>query len=49
VSSRALTTEERNRFAERALTLRYPEPGEAGMAASVLLNCRRGEDAGEDL
>jgi hypothetical protein len=37
------------RFAERALTLRYPEPGQAGMAASQLLNCRRPEDARDDL
>ena len=49
MEQRALAPEERIRFAERALALRYPEPAEAGMAASVLLSCRRGEDAGEDL
>ena len=46
---RRLDEGERTRFAERALALRYPEPDEAGMAASALLNCRRGEDAGDDL
>ncbi len=49
MEQRELAAEERIRFAERALRLRYPEPQEAGMAASVLLTCRRGEDAGEDL
>lgn len=49
MDQRELAPEERIRFAEQALTLRYPEPAEAGMAASVLLSCRRGEDAGEGL
>ena len=46
---RELAPEERIRFAERALALRYPEPAEAGMEAPSLLGCRRTEDAGEDL
>ncbi len=49
MEQRELAPEERFHFAERALALRYPEPAEAGMAASLLLGCRRGEDAGEDL
>ena len=49
MEQRELAPEEQIGFAERALALRYPEPAEAGMAASVLLSCRRGEDAGEDL
>ena len=49
MEQRELAPEERLRFAERALAVRYPEPATAGMAASVLLSCRRGEDAGEDL
>ena len=48
MEQRELAAEERIRFAERALMLRYPEP-EAGMSPSVLLTCRRGEDAGADL
>ena len=49
MEQRELVPEERIRFAERALTLRYPKAAEAGMPASMLLSCRRGEDAGEDL
>jgi hypothetical protein len=37
------------RFAERALTLRYPEPERAGIAAPQLLNCRSREDTGDGL
>jgi hypothetical protein len=49
MEQRRLFKDEQIRFAERALTLRYPEPGQAGMAASQLLNCRRPEDARDDL
>ena len=49
MEQRELAPEERIHFAEQALTLRYPEPAQAGMAASLLLSCRRGEDAGDDL
>ena len=49
MEQRRLFKDEQMRFAESALTLRYPEPGQAGMAASQLLNCRRPEDAGDDL
>jgi hypothetical protein len=40
---------EQVRFAERALTLRYPGTAESGMQPSQLLTCRRIEDQGEDL
>ena len=36
MEQRELAPEEQIGFAERALALRYPEPAEAGMAASVL-------------
>jgi hypothetical protein len=49
MEQRRLFKDEQIRFAERALTLRYPDPAQAGMAASLLLNCRRVEDAGDDL
>ena len=49
MEQRMLDEDERLRFAERALALRYPDPEQAGMAASTLLNCRRAEDAGDDL
>ena len=49
MEQRRLLEDEQLRFAERALALRYPEPGQAGMAASQLLQCRRPEDAGDDL
>jgi hypothetical protein len=49
MEQRRLSEEEQIAFAERALTLRYPDSGQAGMAASQLLNCRRPEDAGNDL
>jgi Domain of unknown function (DUF932) len=47
IEERRLINDEQIRFAERALTLRYPE--QAAMAASQLLNCRRPEDTGDDL
>ncbi len=46
---RRLGKDEQIQFAERALTLRYPDPAQAGMAPSMLLNCRRTEDLGDDL
>jgi len=46
---RHLFKDEQLRFAERALALRYPDPLEAHMQPSQLLNCRRVEDAGDDL
>ena len=36
-------------FAERALTLRYPDLAASGIQPSQLLNCRRAADAGDDL
>lgn len=49
MEQRRLFKDEQIAFAEQALALRYPDPGLAGMSASVLLNCRRVEDAGDDL
>jgi len=49
MEQRRLFKDEQIQFAERALTTRFPEPDKAGMAASQLLNCRRREDAGNDL
>lgn len=46
---RWLDSAQQIRFAERALTLRYPRLAEAGMAPSQLLTCRREEDMGSDL
>jgi hypothetical protein len=46
---RQLFKDEQLRFAERALALRYPDPTQAGMPASQLLQCRRSEDTGDDL
>jgi len=49
MEGRQLFKDEQIRFAERALALRYSDVAQAGMAASLLLNCRRIEDAGDDL
>jgi hypothetical protein len=49
MEQRQLFKDEQLRFAERALALRYPDPMEAGMPASQLLQCRRPEDTGDDL
>lgn len=49
MEQRPLLADEQVRFAERALALRYPDPAEAGMAPSQLLQCRRQEDSGNDL
>lgn len=49
MEQRRLLQGEQLRFAGRALALRYPEPGRAGMDAGRLLACRRAEDAADDL
>ena len=49
MEQRRLLKDEQLGFAERALALRYPDPAQAGMPASQLLQCRRSEDAGDDL
>jgi Domain of unknown function (DUF932) len=49
MEQRRLFKDEQLRFAERALLLRYPDPAQAGMAPSQLLQCRRPEDVGDDL
>ena len=49
MEQRQLFKDEQVRFAERALVLRYPDPTQAGMPASQLLQCRRPEDTGDDL
>ena len=49
MEARRLLAEEQIRFAGQALALRYPDPAQAGMAPSVLLNSRRCEDTGDDL
>ena len=49
MEQRQLFKDEQLRFAERALALRYPDPTQAGMPASQLLQCRRPEDTGDDL
>ena len=49
MEGRHLFKDEQLQFAGRALALRYPEPGQAGMDAGRLLACRRTEDASDDL
>jgi hypothetical protein len=49
MEQRHLLKDEQVRFAERALALRFPDPTQAGMQPSQLLNCRRVEDTGDDL
>ena len=46
---RQMLKDEQLRFAEAALALRYPDPVQAGMQPSQLLNCRRAEDLGDNL
>jgi hypothetical protein len=46
---RQLSNDEQIQFAERALTLRFPDQTTTGIAPSQLLACRRPEDAGDDL
>jgi hypothetical protein len=49
MEQRYLFKDEQLRFAERALALRYPNSEDARMQPSQLLNCRRVEDANDDL
>lgn len=49
MEQRRLQKEEQISFAERALTLRFPNPTESGMQPSQLFTCRRTEDLGDDL
>ncbi len=49
MEGRRLLEDEQIRFAERALALRYPDLGQAGMPPSQLLHSRRVEDLGDDL
>jgi hypothetical protein len=49
MEQRRMFKDEQLQFAERALALRFPDPGASGMQASQLLACRRVEDVGEDL
>lgn len=46
---RLLFKDEQMQFAERAITLRYPDLATCGMVPSQLLTCRRATDTGEDL
>jgi hypothetical protein len=48
MEQRRLFKSEQIRFAERALTLRYAEPGQTGMAASQLLSCQRRKGARDE-
>ena len=49
MEQRRLFKDEQMRFAESALTLRYPEPGQGSMAASQLVNYQRRQDAGDEI
>jgi hypothetical protein len=49
MEQRRLLKDEQLTLAERALTLRFPQPGACGMPPSQLLTCRRAEDVGDDL
>jgi hypothetical protein len=49
MEQRRLMKDEQLRFAEAALTIRFPDPAERGMHSSQLLNCRRVQDLGDDL
>jgi hypothetical protein len=44
MEQRVLSDEEQMEFADRAISLRYPDPTKRGMAASELLVARRSED-----
>lgn len=46
---RRLEADEQVGFAQRALSLRYPDIASSGMQPSALLNCRRTQDVGDDL
>jgi hypothetical protein len=49
MEARQLSRDEQVRFADRALALRYPDPGQSGISASQLLIVRRPEDLANDL
>lgn len=49
MEQRRLMKDEQLQFAEAALAIRFPDPGQRGMQPSQLLNCRRVEDLGDDL
>ena len=49
MEKRRMPQDEQVHFAERALALRFPDPGQSGMLASQLLTCRRTDDLGNDL
>jgi Domain of unknown function (DUF932) len=49
MEQRHLLKDEQVQFAEKVLALRFPNLTQAGMHPSQLLNCRRVEDAGDDL
>jgi hypothetical protein len=46
---RILPKDEQIAFAERALTVRFPEPVQSGIQPTQLLTCRRVDDLGNDL
>ena len=49
MEQRRMFKDEQLQFAERALTLRFPEASQGGLRPSQLLGCRRAQDAGDDL
>lgn len=49
MEQRPMFKDEQIEFAERALTLRFPDLAECGMQPSQLLTCRRAADVGDDL
>jgi hypothetical protein len=49
MEQRRLDQAQQIRLAEQALAIRYPDPVATSMRATQLLNCRRAEDAGNDL
>jgi hypothetical protein len=49
MEKRRLMKDEQLRFAQAALSIRFPEPAQPGMQAAQLLNCRRVQDLGDDL
>ena len=49
MENRHLAKDEQLGFAERALTIRFPNPAQCGISPSQLLTIRRSEDLGDDL
>ena len=49
MEQRHLLKDEQLRFAEAALSIRFPDPARRGMEPGQLLSCRRVEDLGDDL